>query len=157
MKRFLLLLFIIGAGACSKDNSTEGGMNAKLTETLAGKGWMITSFVLTTDDGGFVDLFRINFKECERDDILRFNAGGAFSLENNLNVCPPPGGSTVFANLNGGVWASRDSDSSLAIGKGFNLQEFKVTQWNASTMTWKQTSTNYLGIKEILTYKLVKN
>lgn len=153
----MLALLIIGASACSKDNSTEEDVKVNLTETLAGKGWQITSFVLTTDDGGFVNLFNINFKECERDDILRFNAGGAFSLDNNLNVCPPPGGSTVFVNLNGGVWASRDSDSSLAIGKGFNLQEFKVTQWNANTMTWKQSSTNYLGITETLTYKLIKN
>lgn len=153
MKRILISCLVLALAACKKDTSLENGSTITLLEAVKGNSWKINSLVLTTSDGGYVNLFEINFKPCEKDDLLRFNTDESFSKSDNVNICDPLG-TSVFNDLNGGGWAVSAKDSVLAIYKGFNVQNYKVTKWSANTMTWKQTSKDYLGIENTLTYTL---
>lgn len=153
MKSALILCLVLTLASCKKDTSLEGGSPITLMEAVKGNSWKINSLVLTTSDGGFANLFEINFKPCEKDDLLQFNADETFSKSDNTMICTPLG-SSVFNDLNGGGWAVSSKDSVLAIFKGFNVQNYKVTKWTANAMTWKQTSKDYLGIENTLTYTL---
>lgn len=155
MKKRLLLGLLVFCLACEKDESADGNNNIALKDALNGKEWKINSLVLTTSDGGFVNLFEISYKPCEKDDLLKFNTDESFTKSDNISICNPPGGN-VFNNLDGGSWGVQPSDSTLVISKGFNVQAYKVSAWTATTMTWKQSSKDYLGIENTLTYTLTR-
>jgi hypothetical protein len=155
MKKRLLLGLLVFCLACEKDESTDGNNNIALNDALNGNEWKITSIILTTSDGGFANIFDLNFQPCEKDDLLKFNTDQSFVKSDNVMICNPLGGS-VFNNLNGGFWAIKASDSSLAISNGFNVQGYKVSSWTANTMTWKQISKDYLGIENTLTFTLTR-
>lgn len=153
-KRLLLGLMVLSL-ACKKDESTEGDNNIALNDALKGNEWKVTSIILTTSDGGYANIFDLNFQPCEKDDLLKFNADGLFTKSDNTISCNPQGNS-VFNNLNGGSWASQASDSTLVIAKGFNSQLYKVSAWTSKSMTWKQSSKDYLGIENTLTFTLIR-
>ncbi|MGB4773354.1 MAG: hypothetical protein WBP58_17955 [Chitinophagaceae bacterium] len=155
MKKRLLLGLLVVCFACEKDESADGNNNIALKDALNGNEWKITSIILTTSDGGFANIFDLNFQPCEKDDLLKFNTNKVFTKSDNINICNPEGNS-VFNNLNGGSWDSQASDSTLVIAKGFNAQVYKVSAWSANTMTWKQSSKDYLGIENTLTFTLIR-
>lgn len=155
MRKTLVLLLMVLFLGCSKDESLETGPRISLQQAVEGKAWKITGVMLVTSDGGFLDIFNTFFADCEKDDSLRFNADGKFTLDEAAATCGGQG-RTVFYNLNDGFWGLSSPDSMLAISKGFNNQVYKVSNWSERSMTWKQESTNYLGIKETLTYSLVR-
>lgn len=154
--RNLWILFVAAlAFSCGKDSSAESGQGPaiSLNDALTSRKWMITGLILTSSDGGYVNLFAVNFKACEKDDLLNFGTNGIFTKSDGVSICNPPGNS-VFNNLNGGTWTS-SPDSSLKISQGFNVQQYKVTKWTSSSMTWEQSQTNYAGVKESYTYQLI--
>jgi hypothetical protein len=152
--RNLWILAIIVLASCKKELSATPEPTPEITleQALTGRPWMITSIVLTTSDGGLVNIFAVNFKDCERDDLLNFGKDGVFTKTDGGIICNPPGNS-VFRDLNGGFWNS-SPDSSLTINKGFNNQRYKVTNWTNTSMKWVQTQTSYSGVRETYTYQL---
>ena len=155
MKKGLLLGLLAFTVACKKDANTDGNDNITLQDALNGKEWKITSLILTTSDGGYADLYAISFRSCEKDDLLKFNTDGSFTKIDQGSICNPPSNS-VFTDLNGGSWVAQGTDSIVSMAKGFNAQVYKVTKWTANTMTWKQSSKDYLGIENTLTYTLAR-
>jgi len=147
--RVFLLSALLALFSCSKDE--DAPVQAPLPETLTSASWKLFKQTLVFADGSSADLTNITFKPCELDDILSFGKDGVFRKSDGAMICNPPGGS-VFNNLNGAPWVVQDS--TLIITAGFNKQEFKVTAWNNTSMTWKQAYTNYLGEKETYVYEM---
>jgi hypothetical protein len=144
-----LLAALLALFSCSKDEDTP--VQAFLPETLTAANWKLAKQTLVFADASSADLTNITFKPCELDDILSFGKDGVFRKSDGAMICNPPGGS-VFNNLNGAPWVVQDS--TLIITAGFNKQEFKVTAWSNTSMTWKQPYTNYLGEKESYVYEM---
>ena len=147
--RSFLLAALLALFSCSKDEDPP--VQAPLTETLTSANWKLYKQILVFADGSSADLTNITFKPCDLDDVLSFGKDGVFRKWDGAMVCSPPGGS-VFNNLNGAPWAVQDS--TLIITAGFNKQEFNVTAWSKSSMTWKQPYTNYLGERETYVYEM---
>jgi hypothetical protein len=147
--RTILLVAFFAFASCGKEENAP--VQATLTETLTSVNWKLFKQNLVFADGSSADLTNITFKPCELDDILSFGKDGVFRKSEGALICNPPGGS-VFNYLNGAPWVVQDS--TLIITAGFNIQEYKVTAWSNTSMTWKQPYTNYLGEKETYVYEM---
>jgi hypothetical protein len=154
MRKIISGLALLAMLSCGKDDGVEPAAKISMTDAINGKSWKVSSIVLTSSDGAYLDLFNINFQTCERDDILQFKSDGVFVKTDGALVCNPPGAS-VFNNLNGGDWSLSTSDSTLRIAQYFNTQIYKVSEWSATNLTWKQINRNYLGFEEVITFKLI--
>ena len=154
MRKIIAGLFLLFVLSCSKENGSTPVPKISMTEAIDGKSWKVSSIILTSSDGAYLDIFNINFQPCEKDDILTFKSDGVFIKTDGAVVCNPPGNS-VFNSLNGADWSLETADSTLSVTQFFSKQVFKIKEWSSTNMTWTQSSTNYVGFTETVTYKLV--
>ena len=148
-----LLIILLSAG-CDKEDTSVVNNDPTISEALIGNKWQLKSLIVYQPaNTPILNLTTINFQPCELDNYFEFGIDNRFRESENILICNPQGNS-VFHKLDGGPWLVNDSDSSLTIGGGFIIQEYKVMEWKNSILRWQQEVPDYLGGKQIYEYTL---
>ncbi|MCB2409303.1 DUF5004 domain-containing protein [Hymenobacter lucidus] len=130
----LLAATAMGASSCKKDKESNPAPAKTKTELLAGKDWKLAAQTvtpgLTADDGTVVtDLFPY-LDECDKDDLMRYDANGTCLLSEGPTRCDPSNPQQYT-----GTWSFDSNETILKTNvQGLGSSSFNIIELSDNTL-----------------------
>lgn len=134
--------------SCKKE---EKAPDLSLKEKLEKVEWQLYGvFLETPPDPLIAEITETTRYECEKDDLIKFEADGSFNVLDGSSLCGG-GGKSVFSSLDNGGWAVSATDSLVTIYQGFNTQTFKIKELT-NKLVFTKKERNYFNGEDLYSY-----
>ena len=146
-----LVLFAFVISGCKKDKKETPTPTPALTKTqmITAKPWKVTAVTVSPaidwdGQGTMVTDIYSQMDACEKDDLVKFNTNGSYTLEEGTSVCVT-GDPQVYET---GTWAFNSNETALTITpSGSTVYSYDIVSLSSTTLTYNEIyndgTTNY--------------
>jgi len=127
----VLAVMCLAVFSCGKEEVETSSLSK--TEMLVSNNWKISKMRVSQDNATPTDIYDIFYKDCEKDDLYKFNNDGSFELLVGPNLCEHQEGNQM------GTWSFSGIQTKIILEDGVERDIVSLTETEFVTLKVQET------------------